>query len=140
MGVSERMKRMPHCVGIVIDEAKKSFSGRIYHCYSDRPQMFNDITELFYLVENVMDAVNFPALKTKNRTFKKTESFYETEVIDVENKVLSVEELIPEDEPSGYVLMITSRDNSTWQGLLYDKASDVESGFNSEVELIRLLK
>ena len=114
--------------------------GRVYNCYSKEPDRFTDITEMFYIIENVMDTLNFPALKTKCRTFKRSAADFKPTPIDVENKILGAEELIPEGEENGYVLMITSRDNVTWQGMLYDKKKDEENSFNSEVELIRLLK
>jgi hypothetical protein len=140
MPVSARMKRTPNCVGICVDEKKDGFKGRVYNCFSKEPQSFSDINELFYIVDSVMDALNFPAIKTKNRSFKKTETDFEPQHIDVENKVLGAEELIPADVKDGYVIMVTSRDNVTWQGIVYDKQKDVENNFNSEVELIRLLK
>ncbi len=140
MPVSARMNRTPNCVGVIVDESKKGFSGRVYHCFSTRPQHFADITELFNIVDSVMDALNFPALKTKNRQFKKTESTFVPEEIDVENKVLDADKLIPEVEKEGYVIMVTGRDNATWQGILYDKKKDAEFNFNSEVELVKLLK
>lgn len=140
MPVSDRMKRTPNCVGVCIDEVKKGFRGRVYNCFSKEPQEFNDVPELFYIVDSIMDALNFPALKTKNRQFKKTARAFETVDIDVENQLQDAESLIPEDEEEGFVLMVTGRDNATWQGLLYDKKKDVESKFNSEVELINLLK
>ena len=140
MAVSDRMKRNPNCVGIIVDEAKKGFSGRVYNCYSKDPQHFKDITELFYIVENVMDSLNFPAAKTRVRAFKRTESTFYIEKINTENKVLEADELIPDLERKGYVLMITGRDNATWQGMIYDKEKDVDINFNSEVELIKILK
>ncbi|SDI39042.1 hypothetical protein SAMN05421493_11329 [Pseudobutyrivibrio sp. 49] len=140
MPVSARMKRTPNCVGICIDEDKNCFRGRVYSCFSKEPQTFSDINELFYIVDSVMDALSFPAIKTKNRTFKKTEAEFTPATIDVENKVLGADELIPADVSKGFVLMVTSRDNVTWQGIIYDKTKDEEFNFNSEVELIRLLK
>ncbi len=140
MPVSEKMKRMPNCVGVCIDEIKDGFRGRVYNCYSKNPEPFHDLTELFYIIENVMDTLNFPAVKTKNRHFKKTDIDFNYTRLDVEKKVLEVEELIPDLEKHGYIIMITSRDNATWQGSVYDKSHDIETPFNSEVELIRLLK
>ena len=140
MAISGRMKRTPNCVGVCVDEAKSGFSGRIFNCFSKEPQTFTDITELFYIIDSVMDALSFPAIKTKYRSFKKTKSDFQPKPIDAENKVLETEELIPADEDAGFVIMVTSRDNVTWQGKLYDKKKDVEYNFNSEVELIRLLK
>ena len=95
MPVSARMKRTPNCVGICIDEATNCFRGRVYNCFSKEPQSFSDINELFYIVDSVMDALNFPAIKTKNRAFKKTDTDFKPIPIDVENKVLGAEELIP---------------------------------------------
>ncbi len=140
MPVSDRMKRTPNCVGVCIDESRTGFKGRVYCCYNRNPQHFNDVTELFYIVDGVMDALNYPAVKTKDRGFKKTECQFELDQIDVENKIHEVDHLIPEFERGGYIIMVTSRDNATWQGIVYDRKNDVECSFNSEVELIKLLK
>lgn len=140
MPVSSRMKRTPSCVGVCIDESKKGFKGRVYNCYSKNPEHFNDITELFNIVDNLMDTLNYPALKTKYRGFKRTESTFVPARIDVEKKIRETEELIPDLEDYGYIIMVTGRDNATWQGAIYNKFLDVETKFNSGVELIRLLK
>ena len=126
MPVSARMKRTPNCVGICVDEAKDGFKGRVFNCFSKEPQSFSDINEMFYIVDSVMDALNFPAIKTKNRAFKKTEADFKVEPVDIEKKVLGAEELIPKDVENGYVIMVTSRDNVTWQGMIYDKKKDTE--------------
>ena len=79
MPVSDRMKRTPNCVGICIDESKNGFKGRVYNCFSKEPQSFSDVTELFRIVDSVMDAVDFPAIKTKYRAFKKTSVAFEAQ-------------------------------------------------------------
>ena len=140
MSVSDRMRRTSNCVGVCVDEKKTGFKGRIYHCFSKEPECFTDINEMFYIIDAVMDALSFPALKTKNRTFKRTDIDFQVPQVNVENKVLDTEDLIPSGEKMGYIIMVTSRDNATWQGLLYDQQKDVEVSFNSEVELVRLLK
>ena len=140
MPVSSRMNRTPNCVGVCIDDAKNGFKGRVYNCYSKEPQVFNDITELFDIVDNVMDTLNFPALKTKSRMFKKTAKEFNPGEIDIDNKVLDASGLIPASDKKGFVIMVTGRDNATWQGMIYNKETDVESAFNSDVELIRLMK
>ena len=140
MPVSGRMKRTPNCVGVIIDESKKGFKGRVYNCFDKNPQHFNDINELFYIVENIMDTLNFPALKTRSRQFKRTESTFVPKRIDVENQLVDAEGLLPDMEKEGYVIMVTGRDNATWQGFVYDKKADEEYSFNSEVELIKYLK
>ena len=38
-----------------------------------------------------------------------------------------------------FILMVTARDNASWQGKIYSVALDEEYDFNSEVELIRIL-
>lgn len=139
MPISGRMKRTSNCVGVIIDESKKGFKGRVYNCFDKEPQHFDDINELFYIVESVMDALNFPALKTKCRQFKKTESTFVPKRIDVEKQIIEPENLLPDMEKEGYVIMVTGRDNATWQGSVYNKSKDEEVNFNSEVELIKYL-
>ena len=140
MPVSDRMKRSQNCVGVCVDESAKGFKGRVYNCFSKTPQHFNDITELFYIIENVLDSLSFPAMKTRTRTFKRTDKEFYCAPIDAENRVYSVEELIPVHEKAGFIVMVTSRENATWQGFVYSKEDDVESTFNSEMELLKMLK
>ncbi len=139
MPISGRMKRTPNTVGVCIDERKKGFKGRIYNCFSKEPQYFNDVTEMIYIMEGVMDALNYPAIKTNPRRFKKTEVNFETGEIDIENKLVEVENLISAGDSDAYLIMVTSRDNSCWQGVIYNKKNDVEENFNSDLELFKLL-
>lgn len=140
MPVSDRMNRNPNCVGIVIDRQKVGFKGKVYNCFSLDPQDFYDVTDLFTIVNGVLDALNFPAIKTRVRHFKKTKSAFVPSEIDVENKLRDAKDLLSAEDKDGFVIMIIGRDNATWQGVLYDKKKDVEFNFNSEVELIKLLK
>ena len=140
MPISDRMMRSSNCVAVCVDETKNGFKGRVYNCYNKDPQHFNDVTEMFYIIENVLDALNFPALKTKDRGFKKTDYAFSPVEIDLDKKFHEVENLIPDLEREGYIIMVTSRDNVTWQGVVYDKKNDVECSFNSEEELIKLIK
>ncbi len=139
MPISGRMKRTPNTVGVVIDERKRGFKGRIFHCFSKEPEIFDDVTEMIYIIENLMDTLNYPAIKTNPRKFKKTEALFESKELNIDSKLVEVEDLIPAEEQDAYLIMVTSRDNSCWQGAIYNKKEDVEENFNSDIELFKKL-
>ena len=138
MNISDRMKRMHNCVGITIED-KDSFSGKLHCLYQKDAISYTDVDDFFNIINGFLDTRDFPAQKFRYRAFKKT---YPTlKIVDVDPKVKLFEtmDLVPKVGNDGFILMVTGRDNATWQGKLYSAASDEEYDFNSEVELIRIL-
>ena len=83
--------------------------------------------------------MEFPAQKVKYRTFKKTLPTLKLVDIDPNEKLFETEQLLSLCTRKAYIIMVTGRDNATWQGMVYSKSEDKEYSFNSEVELIRIL-
>ena len=137
MAISDRMKRMPNVVGFNLEN--DGFKGELYNCYEEKAETFNDVNDFFNVVNAFLDAVEFPEQKIKYRAFKKT--LPELKLIDIDpaEKLFEVEHLLELCKEKAYLMMITGRDNATWQGTIYNKAEDVESSFNSEVELLRII-
>lgn len=138
MAISDRMKRMHNCVGVSFNEAE-GFNGQVYTCYFKEPVSFADVHEFFSIVNEFMDELDFPAQKTKFRSFKKTLPIQKPLNIDTANKLCDTEHLLEHLGSNSYVIMMLGRDNATWQGNIYSKDLDKEFSFNSEVELFRII-
>ena len=137
MAISDRMKRMSNCVGITLKN--DGFKGELYNCFESEPRTFSDVDDFFNIVNTFLDALEFPAQKVKYRTFKKTLPTLKIVDIDPNEKLFETEQLLSLCTRKAYIIMVTGRDNATWQGMIYSKSEDKEYSFNSEVELIRIL-
>lgn len=137
MAISDRMKRMSNCVGITLKN--DGFKGELYNCFENEPRTFSDVDDFFNIVNTFLDALEFPAQKVKYRTFKKTLPTLKLVDIDPNEKLFETEQLLSLCTRKAYIIMVTGRDNATWQGMIYSKSEDKEYSFNSEVELIRIL-
>ncbi len=137
MAISDRMKRMHNCVGITLKN--EGFKGELYNCYENEPEEFNDVDDFFNIVNSFLDALEYPAQKIKYRSFKKTLPTLKLVDIDSKEKLFDTEKLLDLCKRKAYIIMVTGRDNATWQGMIYSKSEDKEYSFNSEVELVRIL-
>lgn len=137
MAISDRMKRGQNCVGITLKN--EGFRGQLYNCYQKEPEEFQDVHDFFNIVNAFLDALEYPAQKVKYRTFKKTLPTLKLVDIDPDKRLIETEELLDLCKRKAYVIMITGRDNATWQGTIYSKSEDKEYSFNSELELLRII-
>ncbi|WP_028242834.1 hypothetical protein [Pseudobutyrivibrio ruminis] len=137
MAISDRMKRMSNCVGITLKE--EGFKGELYTCFENEPRTFADVDDFFNIVNTFLDVLEFPAQKVKYRSFKKTLPTLKLVDIDPNEKLFNTEHLLDLCDKKAFVIMVTGRDNATWQGMIYNKSEDKEYSFNSEVELLRII-
>lgn len=138
MAIADRMKRMHNCVGVSFNSSK-GFSGQVYTCYKKEPDAFNDVTDFFTIVNTFLDILEYPASKVRFRAFKRTLPTLKLVDIDPSEKLFDTETLLKGLGGKGYIIMMTSRDNATWQGKIYDVSKDTECDFNSEVELLKVI-
>lgn len=139
MAISDRMKRMHNCVGISFDKGKE-FAGKLYICYQEEGIPFVDVDEFFIIVNAFLDTIEFPAQKIKYRNFKKTLPTLKIVDIHPDEKLYETEHLLDVCGKDAYVLMVIGRDNATWQGMIYNNKEDKEYSFNSELELLKVLR
>ena len=138
MAISPRMKRAINSIGIIIDDSENGFKGRITHRYPQESYEFKDLPELFQLIEEVLDDVNYPSLKIRKRYYKNTEEPAKRITIsDTENIIVDTDKLLGDEQ--GFILMVNGRDNATMQGSVYDSRQDKTFKFNGDIELIRLI-
>lgn len=137
MGLMGRMNRMPDSVCVCVDG---DFSGRLYHCYNSSPVKFYDIPDLFYILEKVMEEVDYPERKTKPRSFKKTNRREINLGINLDNKICEPVDLLANDgKLATFIVTVLTREYSNIQGSIYIKKTDVNESFNSDKELLELI-
>ena len=137
MAISSRMQRMHNCVGVAFNG--EGFKGNIYNCYQNEPNYFNDVDDFFNIINAFLDALEFPAQKIKFRVFKKTLPTMKLVDVDPKEKLFETEKLLDLCKKDAYVIMMTGRDNASWQGIVYSQKEDQEYTFNSEIELLRII-
>ena len=126
---------------ICIDELSEGkLVGWVYGQRLIEPIRFNDISDLLLQLEDVLDLQNYPQAFQEKRSFnkamKKTEPpegdysphyMDETMVNDAQGKLIT------------FILRVTLRQNTTWQGQLDWLDGNPLEQFNSDLELIALI-
>ncbi len=142
MPVPGKMGRIPNTVAVCIDETEnQACAGRLYHFYSAEPEHFSDVAELINLVTALMSATKFPQATIQTRSFKKTKTDTLKLDIDTEKKILSIDQLVEKrGQVATFLFCITSRQNANWQGDLYNPVSDLNGSFESDIELLNIIR
>ena len=115
--------------------------GRLYHHALGRETLFFDVNQLFSDLEELFDAIRYPAASTKRRIFgrEEPERGRENEVKQPMNRN---EEKMP-DPPAGkkatFVVQVMYRQNATWQGKVVWSEKNETKNFRSALELIKLI-
>ena len=129
-------------------------TGRLYSCYSREPAAFDDPYQLLLMMDEVMESINYPQASVALRDYstrgegkrreKQTEETGHRDRADrrrkVPDKVMEQTELL--DFRGGiatYAVRIQYRQYATWQGELVWLEKNLARGFNSELEMLKLM-
>ena len=126
---------VPNLLNICIDNNDaEEMSGRLYHCYSNKPAKFNNIVEMIQAAEKLFDAIAFPQASTKTRSFKKSEDVYEKKP----EKIIDQTELLQhKGEKATFIISVRFRQRSTWQGEFFSLETMEKESFSSMVDFIK---
>ncbi|MDD2978645.1 MAG: hypothetical protein PHN80_01600 [Hespellia sp.] len=116
----------PNILSVCIDayDAGEA-SGRIFHCYNEKPQTFANVIQLIEIIEDFFDGISFPQASTKTRTFIQQEPKRKIDWI----KVTTTEEIAKKrGQIATFLLYVKFRQNSCWQG----EAEWIEGGSTEE--------
>ena len=123
---------------VCIDAYKEDISGRLYSPLSTEEITFGGVGELLLKMDKLFDKVGYPQAFQNKRSFDGAQ--------DIGNayrgipKVLRTGEDIMAQvgEYSTYDVEVTSRRNTSWQGVIYTAEGVRKGEFNGEVELLAL--
>ena len=128
----------PNMVNVCIDQITETEKrGRMYHCYSREPFLFQNELQLMRKMEELMDWLDYPQRSMKNRAYQKKEQEKSAERPE---KVWSSEEMLRERGAEGTLAVhVQYRQNATWQGKLYRTETGETTEFFSMLELLKLI-
>ena len=124
----------PNLITVCVDESQDSeISGRLYHCYSQEPQSFENVVQLIRYMADFYDSIRFPESSVVLREFSPEKRAMEK----LHEKSVEYQQLM---EQSGicatFHIFVKYRQNATWQGILAWKEGHQEMEFCSVLELI----
>ena len=131
----------PNLCNICIDRVERGeCAGRLYHYYQLQPHRFSSQCEVFRLIDQLCDRLNYPQCSDELRSFStKTTS----PIPQKEKKVarqMSKEKLLEQKgEKATFVVHVMYRQNATWQGSVTWAEKNQTANFRSALELIRLM-
>lgn len=138
MGGSEIRIFAPNMIVNCVDSrAGGSFTGRLYHSYSDKPKHYSDINGMLLAMDNFYDHIQFPMASTESRTFRKTygKSDRKEKVRLMQDKQICKQN----GRQATFIIQVQYRQNATWQGKIIWTEENKAHHFRSALELIKLM-
>ncbi len=118
---------------------ESSYSGEIFHHYSEKPEPFTDLSQMTLRMEHLFDELNYPFPGTTDRNFITRGKEYRPQqerTIDMTD-----EELLQKHGDIGtFIIRVQHRQNSTWQGRITWMEEDKTVKFRSVWEMIKLME
>lgn len=136
------MEHTPTTLRVCIDEVQSEGSdikGRIYGIALKDGAVFSGSTELFMLVDSLLDQIGKPQASRKVRSFREKEE--QTAAYCGSPQIYHVSREIMEKKGKYMTRDVSfiSRLRSSWQGILRDEKGELIGRFESDLELIHLL-
>lgn len=126
----------PNAFRVCVDDLKEDIAGRIYSPLMTEAILFVSIGELLVKMDELFDRYGYPQAFQDKRSFdsgKEQGNLYrglpKTEQDD--------EKILKQSGKEGtFDVIVKSRQNTSWQGALYNKEGILLKEFNGEVELL----
>ena len=137
--MKEYLKYPPNAIRICIDRIEEEICGRVYTPLCAEELQFTGLQELLLRVDNLFDETGYPQAFTKKRTFHKIEK--EKQYCKGRPQVfLPAQEIVKQQgSKKTFDVIVKSRRNSSWQGMLQDRNKDTVVEFGGELELLKAL-
>lgn len=128
------MLAAPNLITICVDESRSSeISGRLYHCYSQEPQPFENVVQLIRYMEEFYDSIKFPESSVALREFRTDRAKADWKLSDPMDRSYLTKQ---KGKSATFYVHVKYRQNATWQGKLTWKEGKKEMEFRSVLELI----
>lgn len=120
------------------DHDGRDFKGSVCHNYFHFLQRFSCVSEFLYIIERMLDEVNYPMQSMEHRKFMSIPGSADREADLMQN-----DDIKQTQENKGkkatFVVQIQYRQNATWQGKVKWVEKDEEVMFRSALELIKMI-
>lgn len=130
----------PNLVCICVDNVKDNrIEGRIYHYYTEQPEIIKGTMQLLRILEAFYDRIDFPQAAEQLREFVNDSAEVKRRK-QLPKPVKDREFLMKQDGECGtFLLHVQYRQNATWQGQIMWKERGKTLEFRSALELLVLL-
>jgi len=116
----------------IIDYREKNLRGILYNPFYESPQYFDNLAQCLFMMEWVMDSLDFPQRGKENRVFSQEELKGTWR-----RRATPQEERLP--AMATFQIMVLFRQNASWQGNLAWRERELDAPFRSVLELICLI-
>ena len=113
------------------------FSGRFWHHFSTEPVVFSSMKKMLSEMEKVFDGLQFPRRGDNPRVFVKRDIAH----AEYKEKLMTDEELLEKHgQQQTFIVRVTHRQNSTWQGQITWAEKNQKLNFRSVWEMIHMME
>ena len=124
-------------VTICADSKKnEDYSGRLYHCCSEKPIRFENTLQMIKRMEELYDMLNNPQASTQARCFTEKKKKVRREAAEVTDKRKNWGQ---KGMLGTFVVRVQYRQNATWQGQVTWAEGQETRAFRSALELLKLI-
>lgn len=137
--VAKNMYFPPNAFRVCVDLIEEDITGRIYSPLSTEVIVFISIGEILVKMDELFDRCGYPQAFQNKRSFdiaKEQDNLYR----GLPKKNQNTDDILMYYGKKGtFDLIIKSRQNTSWQGSLYDEDGNILKEFDGEMELLSVL-
>ena len=128
----------PNLLVVCIDNTDMGkISGKFYHCYGEKPVIFENVVELLMKAEKFFDGIAFPQASTKTRSFYNHDTQSDSYNKPRPEKVVDQKELLQyHGEKATFAVWVKYRQKSEWQGEAVWREKNIKRYFDNILDLV----
>ena len=124
---------------ICVDTEEHDIAGRLYSVLAPKEIPYNGWNELFLKMDEVFDRAGYPQAFQEKRSFKEK---VQAKTYQGSPKLLQAEEKVVGAHGALWTVdvVVTSRRDASWQGIVYDLQKNELGQFDGELGLMKILE
>ncbi len=129
----------PNAFRICVDTMEEDIAGRIYTPLSTGMISFVSVGEMLVKMDELFDHFGYPQAFQDKRSFDSEKDSANLYRGRPETQQTAVEIIRQSGRKKTFDMIVKSRQNTSWQGALYDMEGNLLTEFDGEVELLSVL-
>ncbi|MCR5468618.1 MAG: hypothetical protein K6F37_06625 [Lachnospiraceae bacterium] len=133
-------RKVSNRVVICVDEKKDAdIRGRLFNQYEEEPYVFQNSMQMLKNMDELYDKIKYPQASVRIREFKNTKNDEKQKKCEKEMLFTSVDILENKGKKATFAVDVVTRQNATWQGVIYWMEEDILKEFASFMDLLALI-
>ena len=117
----------------VVHYDNKNFEGTFYNLYYGIEIPFENLTRLLFLMEDLMNELDYPQASMKGKRFGIEEKLSKRDSIQKQHSIAK------QDTLATFKIKVLFRQGASWQGKIHWLEENLETTFRSVLELVKLM-